>query len=293
MIERDGTFTGAGGVGIHWQAWLPDAAPAAVVVIAHGAGEHAGRYGHVAARLVAERYATYAIEHRGHGRSEGPRALIDRVGHAVADLDSMIALASGEQPGAPVFLLGHSMGGTIAVSYAVAHQDRLAGLVLSAPLAALQAAPAPMRIAARVLSAIAPRMGLIEIDASLVSRDPAVVEAYVDDPLVYRGKLPVRTVSELAAAIDSFPEAARSITVPTLIMYGTADRLCPPRGSVMLGERIGASDRTTTPYHGLYHEILNEPEQDRVLDELCAWLAAHSTAVVVPPAHAGRAEAGS
>jgi alpha-beta hydrolase superfamily lysophospholipase len=142
-----------------------------------------------------------------------------------------------------------------------------------------------MRVAARVLSALAPKLPLFPIDATLVSRDPAVVERYQTDPLVHHGKLPVRTVAELAAAIDSFPQRAAAITVPTLIMYGTGDRLCPPEGSVMLGERIGSSDKTLTPYEGLYHEILNEPEQDLVLDELTAWLGAH-TGRTVAPGHA-------
>jgi acylglycerol lipase len=98
------------------------------------------------------------------------------------------------------------------------------------------------------------------------------VKAYVEDPLVYHGKLPVRTVAELAAAIDAFPAEVGQITVPTLIMYGTADGLCPPAGSVMLDELIGASDKTLKAYEGLHHEILNEPEQDQVMDDLCAWL---------------------
>src|SRR5581483_7763718 len=117
----------------------------------------------------------------------------------------------------------HSMGGCLAVSYAIRHQDRLAGLLLSGPLAALEAAPAPVRLAARVLSVLAPGLPLFPIDANLVSRDPEVVREYVSDPRVYHGKLPVRTVSELAAAIETFPEAARQITIPTLIMYATAD----------------------------------------------------------------------
>jgi alpha-beta hydrolase superfamily lysophospholipase len=138
-----------------------------------------------------------------------------------------------------------------------------------------------MRVLARVLSALAPRLPLISVDPSLVSRDPAVVEAYIQDPLVHHGKLPVRTVAELAAAIDSFPEAVATIALPTLIMYGTADALCPPRGSVMLNERIGAADRTLTAYEGLYHEILNEPEQGRVLAELCGWLDKRAVSVAV------------
>jgi alpha-beta hydrolase superfamily lysophospholipase len=271
--QRESSFAGAGGIEIFWQAWLPDGDVSAVVVIAHGAGEHSGRYVHVAQRLTSEGYAVYAIEHRGHGRSQGPRALIDRLDNAVADLDKLVVQASVEQPGAPVFLLGHSMGATIALSYALAHQQRLAGLVLSGPLAALDPAPAPLRLTARALSVLAPRTPLIGIDASLVSRDAAVVEDYRRDPLVYHGKLPARTVVELAGAIDSFPNAVGAITVPVLIMYGTDDGLCPPRGSVMLSQRIGSTDRTLVDYAGLYHEILNEPEREQVLGDLCQWLA--------------------
>jgi len=274
-------FTGAEGRRIFWQAWLPDGEPRAVVVIAHGASEHSDRYSHVAERLIADGYATYAIEHRGHGRSEGPRALIDRLDNAVADLDQLVVLAADRHPGQEVFLLGHSMGGAIAVRYAVLHGDRLSGLILSGPLAALEAAPAVQRFIARALSVMTPGLPIVAIDATLVSRDPEVVHAYVSDPLVYHGKLPARTVTELAAAIDRFPSDAPKITVPTLIMYGTADGLCPPAGSIMLSERIGASDVTLKPYDGLYHEILNEPEQQQVLDDMCAWLAAHVAVAAV------------
>ena len=273
--HREGTFAGVGGLSIYWQAWMPEGPPRGVVVIAHGAGEHSGRYGHVADRLTSERYAVYALDHRGHGRSAGPRALIDRMDHAVADLDTLVMRAAGDHPGLPVYLLGHSMGGTVSLCYAMRHEDRLDALALSAPLAAINAASPVVRIAAKVLSALTPRLGVIAVDPSLVSRDPAVVQAYEADPLVHHGKLPARTVAELADAVESFPAGVGRITVPTLIMYGTADRLCPPAGSVMVGERIGAADRTVTAYPGLSHEILNEPEREQVMDDLCAWLAAH------------------
>jgi alpha-beta hydrolase superfamily lysophospholipase len=277
--HKESELAGVGGLRIYWQAWLPDRDARAVVVIAHGASEHSGRYQHVATRLVSEGYAVYAIEHRGHGRSAGSRALIDRLANTVSDLHCLVLQAGGEHPGAPVFLLGHSMGGTVAVVYALRHQDRLRGLILSGPLAALEAAPPHQRVAARLLSALVPRLPLISIDATLVSRDAAVVRSYVEDPLVYHGKLPVRTVAELAGAIDSFPDTVPAITIPTLIMYGTADGLCPPEGSQMLAERIGATNKTLLAYDGLYHEILNEPEQERVLDDVCSWLAARTAAV--------------
>jgi acylglycerol lipase len=267
-------LAGAGGRQIFWQSWSP-AQTRGVVIIVHGFGEHSNRYGHVAQRLVAEGYATYALDHRGHGRSAGPRAVIDRLADAVSDIDRLVVLAGDAHSGLPVFMLGHSMGGLLAVQYALEHQDRLTGLLLSGALAALDAAPAPARLIARMLSVLAPRAGLIALDASLVSRDPQVVAAYRADPMVHHGKLPARTVAELIAAGRRFPEVVAEIRVPTLIMYGSEDRLCPPSGSVMLGERIGAADITVVPYAGLYHEILNEPEQEAVLDDVCAWLDAH------------------
>lgn len=285
--HREGTFTGVGGLRIFWQAWLPPGPCRGVVVIAHGAGEHSGRYRHVAERLVRDGYAVYALDHRGHGRSAGPRAFIDRMDDAVADLDALVLRAAGEHPGLPVFLLGHSMGATVSLCYALRHRDRLDALVLSAPLAALEAASPLVRLAARTLSAVTPRLPVIAVDSSLVSRDPAVVQAYNADPLVHHGKLPARTVAELGAAIESFPSRAPEITVPTLILYGAADTLCPTEGSVMLGRRIGAGDKTIKSYPGLYHEILNEPEQEQVMDDLCAWLNAHvssSAAAGAPPA---------
>jgi acylglycerol lipase len=273
--HKEGTFSGVGGVSIFWRSWLPPGPCRGVVVIAHGAGEHSGRYLHVADRLVREGYAVYALDHRGHGRSGGPRAYIDRMDNAVADLDTLVLRAASEQPGVPIVLLGHSMGGTVSLCYALRHQDRLAALALSGPLAALEAASPVVRMAARTLSALTPRLGVIGVDSSLVSRDPAVVQAYNADPLVHHGKLPARTVAELGAAIESFPSRVPEITVPTLILYGTADGLCPTEGSVMLGRRIGAADLTVKSYPGLYHEIFNEPEQEQVLDDLCAWLNTH------------------
>lgn len=286
MNHATAFLPGAGGRAIFWQSWTPDATARAVVVIVHGAGEHSDRYAHVAVRLVADGYAVYAPDHRGHGRSEGSRALIDRIDNAVADLDRLVLTAAERHPEAAAFMLAHSMGATIALRYALAHQDRLSGLVLTGALAALDAAPAPVRLAGRLLSAVAPQLPLISVDSTLVSREPSVVTAYQRDPLVHHGKLPARTVAELARAVEAFPSAVAAIRLPALILYGTADQLCPPAGSEMLARRIGGADTTLKAYEGLFHEILNEPERDAVLDEICAWLSARTSP-------AGRAAAGS
>ncbi len=272
MKWAEGELTGVGELRLYRQAWLPDGEARAVVVLAHGLGEHSGRYHHVAAPLAAAGYAVHTLDHRGHGRSDGPRAFLDGLEDVAADLQALLVAASSAHPGIPVFLLGHSVGGLIACHHALAHQQRLSGLILSGPLAALEAASPATRLAARVLAALAPRLGVVAVDSALVSRDAGVVTAYRADPLVYHGKLPARTVVTLERAVRALPERVQAITVPTLIMYGSADGLCPPAGSIMLRERIGAEDKALRVFDGLYHEIFNEPEQAEVLGELEAWL---------------------
>jgi acylglycerol lipase len=272
--HSESRLEGAGGVEIFWQAWQPPAVRA-VVVLAHGASEHSGRYAWTAARLAERGYATYAPDHRGHGRSAGPRAYIDRMDNVVADLDRVVDLAAAAHPDVPLFLLGHSMGGAVALSYALEHQDKLDGLVLSAPLAALEAAPAWQRAAGRVLSVVAPKLGVVPIDSTSVSRDPEVVRDYDEDPLNFHGKLPARSVAELSAAIDGFPDGATRLTLPVLVMHGTADTLVPPAATDMLEARLGSEDKSVIRYDGLYHELLNEPERDRVLGDIADWLDRH------------------
>jgi acylglycerol lipase len=271
--HEEGRFAGVGGLEIHWQAWLPADVPRAIVLIAHGGAEHGGRYAWTAGQLTAHGYAAYAIDHRGHGRSGGPRAYVDRIDNAVADLHALAALAGERHPGLPAFLLGHSMGGLIALAYALRHQDELAGLVLSAPLARLEVNPAA-RIGGRLLSAVAPRLPVYKIDGTTVSRDPEVVRAYDADPLNHRGMLPARTVGEIAATVDANAARLPELRLPLLVVYGTGDRLVDPRGSALVDERSSSEDSTLIAYDGLYHEVLNEPERDRVIADVTSWLDA-------------------
>ncbi|HTA13957.1 MAG TPA: lysophospholipase [Solirubrobacteraceae bacterium] len=272
MIHLEGRFTGVGDREIYWQAWLPESGQHTSLVIAHGASEHGGRYGHVVETLVPAGYGVYAIDHRGHGRSGGRRAVIDRLTHAVADLDTLIDRVTGEDESKP-YLLGHSMGGCIAIAYALEHQDKLAGLMLSAPLAIVEAS-APQRAVVRVLSALAPGLGVAGIDTETISRDPEQVRAYELDPLVFHGKLQARTAVELADATASFPERLPSLTLPLLVMHGGADRLVPPASGELVYSHAGSTDKTLKLYEGFYHELFNEPQadRDRALDDLSAWL---------------------
>jgi len=268
----EASFAGARGRQIAWRGWAPVTDAAAVIVISHGFGEHSGRYDHVGERLARDGHAVYALDHHGHGASDGARARIC-FEDAVADLDHLIDLAGARHASRPIFLLGHSMGGAIALRYALAHQERLAGLILSGPLVQVEDR-AGAKLLGRLLGRLAPGLPLAKLDPALVSRDPEVVRAYVDDPLVHHQPVPAGTVAEFLRYAATLPDAVAAITLPTLLVYGTADGLCAPEGSVLVGERIGSTDLTVAPYDGLFHEVLNEPERDRVLDEIAGWVGA-------------------
>jgi len=259
------------------QAWLPERDPRAVVVISHGLAEHGGRYPEVAARLVASEYAVYALDHRGHGRSGGPRANIDRFAYLVSDLGTFAGRAQREHPGAPVFLLGHSMGGAIALACALRYKGSLKGLVLSAPaLAPGETVSSFKMLTLRLLSSLSPNAGALTLPATAISRDPAVVEAYERDPLVFRGAIPARTIVELLQAMAAFPAGAPELRIPVLVQHGTADALVPLAATRPIYERLGQPrERTLRTYEGLFHEIYNEPERDRVLADLAVWIEAH------------------
>jgi alpha-beta hydrolase superfamily lysophospholipase len=269
-------FPGCRDTTLRAQAWLPERDPRAIVVISHGLAEHGGRYRELAERLVAERYAAYALDHRGHGRSAGHRANVDRFDYLVSDLGTFIARAQREHPGAQVFLLGHSMGGAIALAAALRYAGSLRGLVLSAPaLSAGEALPAFKLLVVRMLSVLAPDTGALTLPAAAISRDPAVVRAYENDPMVHRGPIPARTLAELLQAMKMLQEHAHELRLPVLIQHGTADSLVPMAAVRTTYQRLGSpKTRTMQAYDELFHEVYNEPERERVIADLLSWLAA-------------------
>ena len=276
MKHSDGFFKGVRDQLIYYQYWLPDEEPKAVLLVVHGLGEHSGRYGNVVEHVVPLGYAVYALDHVGHGRSGGTRVYVDRFADYTTTLKSYEEMVRGWQPDKPVFVLGHSMGGVIAAAYALQYQDGLAGLVLSA--AALDtgdAAPPIVAALAKLLSKVAPKMGTIALDPTQISRDPEVVQAYVDDPLVYGGKITARLATELFATVQNIAANAHTIALPTLILHGSADKMVNARGSQQLYEAIGSPDKTIHIYDGFFHEICNEPECSMVLSDIGQWLDAH------------------
>lgn len=276
MKRRDFTTRGMNGLDLHAQAWVPQASPRAVIVLAHGLGEHSDRYQYVAARLVSAGYAVYAVDHRGHGRSPGPRANIERFEYVVADFCTFVGRTGRQYPETGMFLLGHSMGGAIAFASALRLQERLHGLALSAPALAVGAqVPAWQQALVRALAFGLPNAGVLRLPPADVSRDPQVVREYENDPLVHHGPIPSRTVVELLAASRKFAALAPRLELPVLVLHGTGDRLVPPAPTRAVLNAIESKDRTLRFYEGLYHEVFNEPERDQVLDDLLGWLDAH------------------
>jgi alpha-beta hydrolase superfamily lysophospholipase len=268
------TRTGHGGVRLQAQGWLPDGPPRDVIAIAHGYAEHGGRYMNLVERLVPAGYALYALDHRGHGRSGGRRALVDRMAWVIEDFHGFVGEVRERHGGGPIKLIGHSMGGNVAFGYALRWPEDLSGLVLSGPLIG-GTMPTVQRLILSALSAIAPGTGMIDLPPEGVSRDPAVVRAYVDDPLVTTGKVAARTAHEMFAAVARYRDAAPKMKVPLLIQHGDADALVPIAGMRGIAPSIGSDDKTVIEYPGLFHEIYNEPEKDTVIGDLRRWLEAH------------------
>ena len=273
MRHRELNAAGIGGINLYAQAWLPEAAPRAVIVVSHGLGEHGGRYETLARELVQRDHAVYAVDHRGHGRSSGLRANIERFAHLVADFCAFTERCAGEHPATPVFMLGHSMGGAVAFASALRQQHRLQGLVLSAPaLATGQAVPRWQEMFVRLLSLVAPDTGALTLPPDAVSRDPSVVARYAADPLVHHKAIPARTLVELLRAMQGFPASAPGLRLPTLVLHGTADKLVPLAATQPVYRAFGTRDCVVQLYEGLYHEVFNEPERERVTADLLRWL---------------------
>ena len=273
MQHRESTAAGIGGLDLFAQAWLPDATPSAAIVIAHGLGEHSGRYATLATELAGRGYAVYALDHRGHGRSGGPRANIERFAYLVSDFSAFVGRCARQHLDTPLYVLGHSMGGAVAFATALRLQHQLRGLVLSAPALAVDTGvPRVQEWIVRALSVIAQNTGALSIPPSAVSRDPAVVMRYESDPLVHHAAVPARTVVELLDAMAGFPAGLRELRLPTLILHGTADKLVPLAATRPLYQAISANYRTLKLYEGLFHEVFNEPERATVTADLFSWL---------------------
>ncbi len=260
---------------LFYQYWLPKGTPRAALVVAHGVAEHSGRYMNLVNNLVPQGYAVYSLDHLGHGRSTGKRVYVNRFHDYVDGLDLYMDRVREWQPDLPIFLVGHSMGGLISTAFLLEHQAKLSGAILSGPGVKIPDTISQATImAARFFSFLFPKMGIQQIEAKGISQDPAVVKAYEDDPLVFSGKITARLGAELLNTCGHVMENAGDITLPILILQGTADTIVDPTGAQNLYEKVESSDKTLTFYQDFFHEIFNEPDHKRVFEDVHTWLKA-------------------
>ncbi|MEZ0244537.1 MAG: lysophospholipase [Sphingomonas sp.] len=263
------------GLKIFLRSWHPEAKPRGVVVICHGFNAHGGQYAGTAERLVEAGFAVYAPDLRGRGRSEGERFYVENVSEYVSDLAGAIAIAKARDPGLKVFLYGHSAGGVTSATYALDHQGEIDGFIC-ASFAFQVPAPGFALTAIKALSHIAPRLGVLTLPNIAFSRDPEVVAAMDADPLIAGETQPAITVAALVRADERLHDGFPQITLPLLILHGTADKATVPAGSQFFFDTAGSSDKTLKLYDGHFHDMLADLGKETVIADIIAWIEARA-----------------
>lgn len=256
------------------RAWMP-VAPVAVIALVHGISEHSGRYASLAERANRKGIGVVSLDLRGHGRSPGERSYVERFDDYLLDVDVLLDKAGDLAEGRPVFLMGHSMGGAVALRWLAQRRRPVAGLILSS--AALKIGgdvPRLLVALAPFLSRWLPHLRGTRIDPAVISRDASAVAAYVADPLVSMKAPPARTGAELLRAMAANQAAAAGLTTPAYLFHGDADRLTDPAGSREIHDLWGGSDRTLRLWPGSRHETLNDLDREAVAAELLDWVLA-------------------
>jgi acylglycerol lipase len=255
-------------------AWAPAATtPRAVLVVVHGLGDHARRYGDLAQALNAQGVAVLAQDHRGHAGSGGARQRIDSVEQAAADVQLALEEAARRWPGVTQVLYGHSFGGLLVTHIATTTAQPLGGVIVSsAALQRPEGVSTGQLAVVRTISALAPSLGLDPLDPAKVVREPAAQAALEADPLISREKLPARTIAALLTGVDALQPRLETVRQPLLLLHGGADTVTPPAGSRALYERAASAEKTLRLYDEARHDLLHEPEAGAVTQEISAFM---------------------
>ncbi len=274
MRNQEGSYQASDGRSLFYRVQAP-AQPAGVVLLLHGYAEHSGRHEWVMARLAEAGLAVYAPDLRGHGRSARPGALadLDSLEAAIGDIAGLRQEARRAWPEAPLFVLGFSMGGMLALLFALRHPEGLAGVVTSGAAVEIPAYISPLLLRlSGLMNRLLPLLPVQDFDFRLVSRDPEVIRAMERDPLYYKGRLRARTGYQQLLGIREVTSGLPSLRLPLLLLHGGEDRIISPASSERIFRSAGSPDKTLKVWPGLRHEILNEPEKQEVLAVLLDWL---------------------
>ena len=263
------------GLRLFVRSWLPTEPARAVLAICHGFNSHSGYYSEFAEQVAGRGYAVYAVDLHGRGKSDGERFYTQLFAHYVDDVSQLIGHAKAQSPGLPVFLLGHSAGGVTSCAYALDNQAELAGLVCES-FAFRVYAPDFALAALKGLSHLAPHAHVLRLPNKDFSRDPAVVARMDADPLIAHEVQPTLTVAEMARADERLEREFPKLTLPLLILHGTQDKATKPAGSQLFYDRAGSTDKTLKLYDGYVHDLLNDLEKERVVEDILSWLDGHA-----------------
>ena len=264
-------FDGIKGLSIFFRSWHPSGKPRAVVAICHGVNSHSGEYLWVGEQLRAAGFAVYALDLRGRGKSDGEPFYVDDVADYVSDVSRLIDLAKAREPGVPVYLLGHSAGGVVSCVYTLENQDKIAGLICES-FAFQVYAPDFALAVVKGISHLAPHAHVLKLHNEDFSRDPKVVKAKNEDKLIANEVQPTKTVAALVRADERLKKEFPTITLPVLILHGTADKATKPSGSQLFYDTAGSKDKTLKLYEGHYHDLLNDIGKEEVMADILAWV---------------------
>ena len=273
MKHQDGYFKNQENQSIYTQNWLPDNPAKAVLLIIHGLNEHSGRYDHFSNFFVNEGFAVYSMDLVGHGKSDGTRSYVKDFNNYLDDIILYLEKIKQLQPESPIFLIGHSMGGLISALILIDHPDQFAGAVLSGSVVQVPDDVSSLFITlGKFVSFILPKLGLLKIDLSGLSRNPDVVQAYKDDPLVNSGKFTARVSAEMTKSFDRVAGEGSRIKDPVLILHGGSDRIVNPACSHFLYALVSSEIKKIIIYDGFYHEIYNDPGHEQVYQDVSSWI---------------------
>ena len=272
--EADEKIQGTGGLRLFVRSWRPTGSARGIVAIIPGFNAHSGYYAWTGEQLASAGLAVYAVDLRGRGQSDGERFYVNTFDDYVSDASSLVSLAKSREPGLPVFLLGHSAGGVVACLYALEYQSQLAGLICES-FAFQVPAPDFALAALKGLSHLAPDARVLHLKNEDFSRDPRAIQAMNDDPFIVHETRPTRTVAELVRADERLKAGFGTITLPLLILHGTADKAAKASGSQLFYEKAGSADKTLKLYEGHFHDLLNDLGKEQVMSDINSWLAAH------------------
>jgi len=271
---KEESMEGAGGLKIFTRSWRPDGKARGVIVLSHGFNSHGGYYLWAAEQLLASGLAVYALDYRGRGKSDGERYYVDKFSEYQGDLDLTVKLARSREPGLPIFILGHSAGGVIACNYVLDNQADIAGLICES-FAYQVPAPDFALSVLKGLSHLAPHAHVLKLKKEDFSRDPKVVQALLDDPLLANEVQPTKTVAEMVRADERLKRDFKLFTLPLLIIHGTSDTVTRPEGSKEFFANAGSKDKTLKLYEGYFHDPLSDIGKEAVMNDIRTWIAAH------------------